>query len=50
MRKILFGVHAWDAPTLVGVALVLGAASLAASFVPAYRAASLNPTDALRTE
>ena len=50
MRKILFGVQAWDAPTLVGVALVLGAASLAASFVPAYRAASLNPTDALRTE
>jgi macrolide transport system ATP-binding/permease protein len=50
MRKILFGVEAWDAPTLVGVALLLGAASLAASFLPAHRAASINPTDALRAE
>lgn len=50
MRKLLFGVAAWDAPTLVGVALVLGLASLAASFLPAHRAASVNPTDALRAE
>jgi macrolide transport system ATP-binding/permease protein len=50
MRKILFGVQAWDAPTLVGVALLLGAASLLASFLPAHRAASINPTDALRAE
>ncbi len=50
MRKLLFGVEAWDAPTLAGVALVLGAASLAASFVPAHRAASVSPTEALRTE
>jgi predicted permease len=50
MRKILFGVQAWDVPTLVGVALVLGAASLAASFLPAHRAASVSPTEALRAE
>jgi macrolide transport system ATP-binding/permease protein len=50
MRKILFGVQAWDVPTLAGVALVLGGASLAASFLPAHRAASVSPTEALRTE
>ncbi|HEY6488405.1 MAG: ABC transporter permease [Terracidiphilus sp.] len=50
IRKLLFGVEAWDASTLAGVALVLGTASLAASFIPAWRAASVNPTDALRAE
>jgi len=50
MRGLLFGVHAWDAPTLVGVATLLGLASMAASFLPARRAASVNPTDALRAE
>jgi predicted permease len=50
MRKILFGVAAWDVSTLAAVALVLGVASLAASFLPARRAASVNPTDALRAE
>jgi ABC-type antimicrobial peptide transport system permease subunit len=50
MDKLLFGVKAWDAPTLIGVAVALGAAATAASFVPAYRAASVNPTEALRAE
>ncbi len=50
MRRILFGVAAWDVPTLAGVAIVLGTASLAASFLPARRAASVNPTEALRAE
>ncbi|MGB6194419.1 MAG: ABC transporter permease [Terracidiphilus sp.] len=50
MRKLLFGVQAWDIPTLAVVALMLSAASLAASFLPARRAASLSPTDALRAE
>jgi ABC-type antimicrobial peptide transport system permease subunit len=50
MRKLLFGVDAWDVPTLASVVLVLGCASMAASFLPARRAASVNPTDALRTE
>jgi ABC-type antimicrobial peptide transport system permease subunit len=50
MRKMLFGVQAWDVPTLVAVVAVLGVASMAASFLPARRAASVNPTDALRAE
>jgi ABC-type antimicrobial peptide transport system permease subunit len=50
MRKVLFGVAAWDASTLAGVAAVLGFASLLASFLPARRAASVNPCDALRAE
>jgi macrolide transport system ATP-binding/permease protein len=43
MRKLLFGVQAWDIPTLVSVALILSGASLAASFLPARRAASVSP-------
>jgi predicted permease len=50
LRDLLFGVAAWDAGTLAAVALVLAAASLAATFLPARRAASVNPTDALRAE
>lgn len=50
IRKLLFGVAAWDASTFVVVALLLFAASLAASLVPAHRAASVRPTDALRAE
>jgi predicted permease len=50
MGKLLFGVQAWDATTLGAVAFVLGSASLAASFLPAHRAASVNPTEALRAE
>lgn len=50
MRKLLFGVEAWDAMTLISVALILALASIAASFLPARRAASVNPTDALRAE
>jgi macrolide transport system ATP-binding/permease protein len=50
MRDVLFGVAAWDAPTLAGVSLVLGVASLLASFLPARRAASVNPCEALRAE
>ncbi len=50
MRSLLFGVQAWDALTLICVAVLLGLASMAASFVPAHRAASVNPMDALRAE
>ncbi|HEX8813346.1 MAG TPA: FtsX-like permease family protein [Terracidiphilus sp.] len=50
MKKLLFGVEAWDVSTLLGVAVVLGMAALVASFLPAHRAASVNPTEALRTE
>jgi len=50
MGKLLFGVQAWDAGTLVGVAVVLGASAMMASYIPARRAASVNPTEALRSE
>jgi macrolide transport system ATP-binding/permease protein len=50
MGKLLFGVQSWDVATLAAVAVVLGAASLAASFLPAHRAASVNPNEALRSD
>jgi ABC-type antimicrobial peptide transport system permease subunit len=50
MGKLLFGVRAWDAGTLAGVAVVLGVSAMLASYIPARRAAGVNPTDALRAE
>ena len=50
IRNLLFGVQAWDATTLSGVAVVLGLAAMGASFLPAHRAASVNPVEALRAE
>jgi macrolide transport system ATP-binding/permease protein len=50
IRNLLFGVRAWDAITLGCVAVFLGLASMAASFVPARRAASVDPVEALRAE
>ena len=50
MGKLLFQVKAWDLPTLLGVSLLLGCAALLASYLPAHRAASVNPVEALRAE
>ena len=50
MRDLLFGVHSWDVATLASVAALLGVAALLASFIPARRAASVNPVEALRAE
>jgi predicted permease len=50
MKGLLFGVQAWDVSTLAGVAGVLGCFALLASFIPARRAARVNPVDALRSE
>ena len=50
LRGLLFGVQSWDAPTLIGVAVVLGICALLASYLPARRAASVNPVEALRAE
>jgi macrolide transport system ATP-binding/permease protein len=50
LGKVLFQVHSWDLPTLAAVAVLLAASAALASFVPARRAASVNPMEALRTE
>jgi len=50
IRGLLFGVRSWDVSTLIAVAVVLGASALLASYVPARRAASLDPVDVLRSE
>ncbi len=50
MRGLLFGVRAWDAPTLAAVAVVLALSALLASFLPARRAAKVDPMVALRYE
>jgi len=50
MKSLLFGVRSWDLSTLMGVAVLLGAFALLASFIPARRAARVNPVEALRSE
>jgi predicted permease len=50
MRHLLFGVQSWDPPTLAGAATILTISALLASYVPARRAASVNPIEVLRAE
>lgn len=50
MRGLLFGVRSWDIPTLAGVTVVLAISALLASYIPARRAASVDPVEALRAE
>jgi macrolide transport system ATP-binding/permease protein len=50
MQQLLFQTPPWDASTLVSVGLLLALATLVASAIPALRAASIAPVDALRAE
>jgi macrolide transport system ATP-binding/permease protein len=50
MRKLLFGTQAWDTTTLAAVAAVLAVSAMLASYLPAHRAASVDPAHALRAE
>jgi predicted permease len=50
IHGLLFGVSSWDGETLAGVAVVLGISSMLASYIPARRAASINPVEALRAK
>jgi macrolide transport system ATP-binding/permease protein len=50
MSSLLFGVHSWDVATLLAVASLLGVSALLASYIPARRAAKVEPMVALRYE
>jgi predicted permease len=50
VSSYLYGVRAHDALTLIAVALLLAIGGLTAAFLPAARAASINPVEALRME
>jgi ABC-type antimicrobial peptide transport system permease subunit len=50
LQKLLFEVGPTDPLTFVGVAAVLGASAIAACYIPARRAARVDPMVALRIE
>ena len=50
VRGFLYGVTAHDGWTLAGAAALLSASGLVAAYLPARRAAYVNPAEALRAE
>jgi len=50
MQSMLFGIGKLDLPVFTAVAFLLMAAALLACLLPARRAASVNPMQALRAE
>ncbi len=50
VASMLFEVKAGDPATFIGVAALLGVVSLAASYIPARRAARVDPISALRQD
>ena len=50
VKSMLYGIQAWDPLTIVGGVSILLAVALAASWIPARRAAGVQPMEALRHE
>ena len=50
IRSLLFGVEATDPITFVGIAFLLAMIALLASYIPAQRAARIDPLISLRCE
>jgi putative ABC transport system permease protein len=50
MTGLLYGVRPFDIATLIGVTTVIGLATLVANWVPALRAAHVDPLTALRSD
>lgn len=50
VQNMLYGISAFDPVTLIGTVVLLAAVTLFAAFLPARRAASVDPMQALRTE
>ena len=50
IRSALFGVSPWSPPAFIGAALILLMVALAAAWLPARRAAAVDPVIALRCE
>jgi ABC-type antimicrobial peptide transport system permease subunit len=48
LQPLLFGLTPWDTRIFAAAPIVLTVAALVATYVPARRAARLDPTDALR--
>src|ERR1700752_1837403 len=49
MRAFIYGFHGYDVVTVIAVAAVLAVCGIAASYLPARRAAGIDPIVALRT-
>jgi putative ABC transport system permease protein len=50
VRSLLFGLSPYDPATMLGAAAVLVIVSVVAGLRPAWRAAHVDPTEALRVE
>ena len=50
LRTMLYGVSPFDPASFVGVAAILTTVALLASYIPARRAARVDPVEALRYE
>jgi ABC-type lipoprotein release transport system permease subunit len=50
MHSVLYGIGVYDAPTIIGVLLVLIAVTCVATIIPILRIAGIDPATTLREE